>query len=272
MERRRPRLSPEYHTAILAYLLELDRTIPHPVDYLSSQTELQPWMREKLVKWVVEVCGEMKASAHTVQLTLTILAIFLSKVKTPKSVLQLVGVSCILITAKFEEGINYTLEHAYCHSAKLYQKRDIITTELYCLEKIEWRLHYPTASQFLRCLIYVTGVDYDFSKIITKADAHCLVCYIDYRLSLFSPIAIGIVCGVVALEQFKQVNFRNQWLQFLYLKVPLKVEELEECRATLLRKLDQDTSESEKIQLKHISRVPFATLLAQAHTKSISST
>jgi hypothetical protein len=269
MERRRLRLSPDYHAAILAYLLELERTIPRAVDYLSSQTELQSWMREKLVKWVVEVCGELKTSAHTVQLTLTILAIFLSKVKTPKAVLQLVGVSCVLITAKFEEGINYTLEHAYNHSAKLYQKKDIITTELYCLEKLEWRLYYPTAAQLLRHLIYVTGVDYDFSKIIAKADAHCLLCYIDYRLSLFSPIAIGIVCTVVALEQFKQLHFRNQWLQFLYLKVPLKVEELDDCWATLLRKLDSETSESEKVQLKHISRKSFATLLAEAHSMTV---
>jgi len=269
MEQRRQRLSPDYHAAILAYILELERTIPRPADYLGSQPDLQPWMREKLVHWVVEVCGELKTSAHTLQLTLTILATFLSKVRTPKSVLQLVGVACVLITAKFEEGISYTLEHAYTHSAKLYQKKDIITTELYCLEKLEWRLHFPTAAQLLRHLIYVTGVDYDFSKIITKADAHCLVCYIDYQLSLFSPMAIGIVCAVMALEQFKQLHFRNQWLQFLYLKVPLKVEELDDCRAALLRKLDHDTAESEKVQLKHISRVSFTALLAQAHSMTV---
>lgn len=266
MEHRKQPLTPEYNAAILGYLLELERTWPRPGDYMKEKPELQLWMWEKLVKWVVELCQELKTSTHTTQLTLTILSLFLSKVKTPKSVLQLVGVVCILITAKFEEGISYTLDHAYNHSAKLYQKKDIITAELYCLEKLEWKLYYPTAAELIRQLVYITGVDYDFSRIISRADDHSMLCYTDYELSLFSPLSVAIISTVLALEQFRQVNFRNQWLQFLYLKIPLRVEELNECKTTLVRKLEG--MEGEKARLKHVSREVFSELLDAARTRS----
>lgn len=233
---------------------------------MKDKAELQAWMWEKLVKWVVELCQELKTCMHTTQLTLTILNIFLSKVKTPKSVLQLVGVVCILITAKYEEGITYTLEHAYNHAAKLYQKKDIITAELYCLEKLEWKLYYPTSAELIRQLVYITGVDYDFSRIITRADDHSMICYTDYELSLFSPLSIAIISTILALEQFRQLNFRNQWLQFLYMKIPLRVEELDECKAKVVRKLEG--LEGERGRLKHVSRETFTELLNAARTRN----
>jgi hypothetical protein len=50
----------------------------------------------------------------------------LSKVKTPKSALQLMGVG-LMLAVKYEEGIDYTLEHTYNHAARLYPKPDTIT-------------------------------------------------------------------------------------------------------------------------------------------------
>lgn len=258
-------LTAEYSEEVLRYLLELEHSQVRLGDYLKHNTECQVWMRDKLVKWVAGLCAEIKMSSHASQLALTVIALFLSKVKTPKSALQLVGVVGLMLAAKYEEGIDYTLEHAYNHAARLYPKQDIITAELYCLEKLEWNLHYPTAAELTRQLLFITGVQYDFSRIIERVDQLALLCYTDYQLSQFGSLTIAIVCTFSALEQFKQLKFRDEWLELLILKVPLRNEELDSCRELLLHALEHD--ESERTKMTNLSRDRFSLLMTQAHKR-----
>lgn len=258
-------LTAEYSEEVLRYLLDLERNQVSLGDYLKHNTECQGWMRDKLVKWVAGLCAEIKMSTHASQLALTFIALFLSKVKTPKSALQLVGVVGLMLAAKYEEGIDYTLEHAYNHAARLYPKPDIITAELYCLEKLEWNLHYPTAAELTRQLLFITGVQYDFSRIIDRADQLALLCYVDYPLSQFGSLTIAIVCTLSALEQFKQLKFRDEWLELIFQKVPLRTDELDSCRELLLHTLERD--ESERPKMTNLSRERFSIVMMHAHNR-----
>lgn len=258
-------LTAEYSEEVLRYLLELERGQRPLGDYLSHNAECQVWMRDKLVKWVAGLCTEIKMSAHASQLALTIIALFLAKVKTPKSALQLVGVVGLMVSAKYEEGMDYTLEHAYNHAARLYPKQDIITAELYCLEKLEWIMHYPTAAELTRQLLFITGVQYDFSRIIERSDQLSTLCYLDYPLSQFGSLTIAIVSTLAALEQFKQFKFRDEWLELLFLKVQLRMEELDSCHALLLQTLERDDAERPK--LPNLTRDRFSLLMTQAHNR-----
>lgn len=259
------RLTAEYSEEVLRYLLELERNQVRLGDYLQHNAECHVWMRDKLVKWVASLCTEIKMSTHASQLALTIIALFLSKVKTPKSALQLVGVIGLMLAAKYEEGIDYTLEHAYNHAARLYPKQDIITAELYCLEKLEWNMYYPTAAELTRQLLFITGVQYDFSRIIERTDQLSTLCYLDYQLSQFGSLTVAIVCTLSALEQCKQTKFRDEWLELLFQKVPLRTEELDNCREMLLQTLERD--ETERARMTNMSRDRFSILMSQAHNR-----
>ena len=256
-------LTAEYSEEVLRYLLELERNQPRLGDYMKHNAECQVWMRDKLVKWVAGLCTEIRMSTHASQLALSIIALFLSKVKTPKSALQLVGVIGLMVSAKYEEGIDYTLEHAYNHAARLYPKQDIITAELYCLEKLEWVLHYPTAAELTRQLLFITGVQYDFSRIIERSDQLTTLCYIDYELSQFGSLAVAVVCTQSALEQFKQFKFRDEWLELLFLKVQLRMDELDSCYELLLQILDREGTESS--ETAKLTKGRFSLIMTQAH-------
>jgi len=72
--------------------------------YLESvQTDMNASMRAILVDWLVEVCQEYRLVSDTLFLAVSYLDRYLSLVPVSRSRLQLVGVTCLLLAAKYEE-------------------------------------------------------------------------------------------------------------------------------------------------------------------------
>ena len=254
MESRRTRLNSDYDTDTLRYLLTLAKvtstqTTGSAGDYLSRDSEVHPRMRDRLAQWVCDLATECHLCSHTIHLALTLVNELLARLGANKAVLQLVGVVALMLATKFEETQQFSLEQAYEQGAGQYQKEQIVLTEVYALEKLQWRLSFPTAAELARQLIYVTGVNYDFSKVTEQSDAFATMCYLDYRLSLFSPVTIAVVSVSCALEQFRQTSFRNQWLALLHYKLEVDLHEVDLCRRLLLQQLHAQASEAERAKL-----------------------
>lgn len=82
-------------------LQKLRRATP---SYLESvQTDMNASMRAILVDWLVEVCQEYRLVSDTLFLAVSYLDRYLSLVPVSRSRLQLVGVTCLLLAAKYEE-------------------------------------------------------------------------------------------------------------------------------------------------------------------------
>ena len=60
-------------------------------------------MRGILIDWLVEVAEEYRLEAETLYLAVNYIDRFLSHVPVNRSKLQLVGVTCMLVAAKYEE-------------------------------------------------------------------------------------------------------------------------------------------------------------------------
>lgn len=255
-------LTDDYISDVLRYLLELESDLPPLGNYLSEDSEVKIWMRDRLVNWIVNVAEELGASIETAQLSITLINQFLAKVRTKKAVLQLVGVVCLMIALKFHENMGYTLDHAMIHSANLYKKEDIKATELFAMQKMGWKLAFPTAAEISRQLLYVTGVDFDFSKIIERSDAFAMECYKDYHLSQHSPFVIALVSVTCSLEQYNQHKFRNQWLKFLKNKLDLDGPVLDACKRQLVHKLYREAPEQGASTLQPLLKESLSSLLA----------
>ena len=254
MGSRRTRLNSDYEVEVLSHLLELakvrrSQTTGSCGDYLSRDVELSPRIRDRLAQWVCDLAAELKVSSHTTQLALTLVNELLARITANKSVLQLVGVVALMLATKFEETAQFTLEQAFEQGAGLYQKEQIVLTEVYALEKLQWRLTFPTAAELARHLLYITGVNYDFTKVTEQSDAFATMCYLEYRLSLFSPVAIAVASVTCALDQYRQTTFRNQWLTLLHYKINVDLVEADHCRRLLLQQLHSQASESERSKL-----------------------
>ena len=264
MSSRKLHLVTDYNTEVLTYLLNRVRKIPG-LDYTQQANPGIPvFLRNQAAQWLLDRSPELGLDAHTVQLAVTLLNIILVRMNCPKTVLQLVVVLCLNIAAKYQEGRNMTVEQVIEQAGGSYVGQEVIATELYMMQKLEWTLVYPTAAELGRQLVYVTGVEYNFDKILERSEAFESLCYADFSFMCFSPLAIAVVCVSFALEQFRQVQFRNQWLRLLSEKVHLvSFDEADRCKAVLLLKLYRETPENERRNLG-LSEDKLKTLIGKA--------
>ena len=136
------------------------------------------------------------------------------------------------------------------HSGNIYKREDIQATEIFLLQKLEWCLKIPTATELSKQLLYISGVTYDFTKIIERSDCFAMQCYCDYSLNQFSPLTISIVSVVCALEQYNQKAFRDQWLKLLNTQFGLDAPVLDQCKRALVHKLYREVPEQNKSKLQ----------------------
>jgi Cyclin, N-terminal domain len=249
---KRELLTGEYSSEVLSYMLDMERSLPSTGDYIrtSRETGIETWMYDKLINWVVNLGEDIGVNIETAQLAITLINQFLSIGPSKKSVLQLIGIASLMVALKYHESITYTIDHAIEHTGNFITREDIQATELFLLDKLDWCLKIPTASEFSKQLLYITGVNYDFTKIIERSNSFAMVCYCDYSLNQFSPLTISIVSVVCALEQFNQILFRNQWLKLLVSKIDLDPPVLDQCKRALIHKLYRETPEQSKGRLE----------------------
>ena len=70
---------------------------------MTKQYDITNIMRSILVDWLVEVCDEFHLLPETLFAAAAYVDRYLSHVSVPRSKLQLVGVTCLYLSAKFEE-------------------------------------------------------------------------------------------------------------------------------------------------------------------------
>ena len=118
--------------------------------YMNNQPELDWEKRGILVDWVLQVHARFHMLQETLFLFINILDRFLSERPISLSKLQLVGITCFFIAAKFEETLAPSVaEIAYLTDGQ-YSVEEVLTAERYILKAIDWDLRYPGPMGWLR--------------------------------------------------------------------------------------------------------------------------
>jgi hypothetical protein len=113
-------------------------------DYFENQKHLSPTMRSILLDWLMEICATVSFKRCTYHASVSYLDLFLSltsDIETNK--LQLLGVVCLIISAKNEEISLPNLECFSRFTDLAYNKKQIIKYEQYVLEILNYRIIYP---------------------------------------------------------------------------------------------------------------------------------
>ncbi|XP_023244954.1 G1/S-specific cyclin-E isoform X2 [Copidosoma floridanum] len=107
----------------------------------SKHPTLQPRMRAILLDWLIEVCEVYKLHRETYYRAMDFIDRYLSRQSNlPKNQLQLVGVTCLFIAAKFEEIYPPKIsEFAYVTDAACTEQ-EILAKERIILKDLEWKL------------------------------------------------------------------------------------------------------------------------------------
>lgn len=180
-----PQLVTDYVNEIYNYLRSVESIQSVKVDYLVGQTEILPKMRAVLIDWLVGVHLQFHLLQETLYITVAILDRYLqadlSSITRKK--LQLVGVTAMLIAAKYEEIYAPEVKDFVYITDRAYTEKEILKMEMRILTVLNFDLGRPLPLHFLRRASKAGGVD---------AATHTLAKYIvELSLGVYSLCSVA---------------------------------------------------------------------------------
>jgi cyclin B len=177
------------------------RVAPVPADFLTKQEVISDKMRSILVDWLVEVHLKFKLTADSLLLTVQLLDRFLAAKSVQRSQLQLVGVTCLLLAAKYVEVYAPEVRDFVNITDRAYTRREIMDMEVQVLTVLKFRLQLPSPLVFLKRFARLLGAD---------AQLECLAQYIlelslvDARMSRYQPSHVASASLLLANKVMKK--------------------------------------------------------------------
>ncbi|KAH0581885.1 hypothetical protein H2248_011569 [Termitomyces sp. 'cryptogamus'] len=179
-----PLMVSDYVVEIFNYLKQIEiTTMPNP-NYMESQKELAWKMRGILTDWLIQVHVRFRLLPETLFLCVNIIDRFLSARVVSLAKLQLVGVTCMFIAAKFEEIVAPSVTHFLMCADASYTESEILQAERYVLKTLDWNLSYPNPVHFLR---RVSKADDYNVKVRTLAKYLLEISCLEWRLIAAPP-------------------------------------------------------------------------------------
>ncbi|XP_051151139.1 cyclin-A2-1-like [Andrographis paniculata] len=157
------------------------------------QRDINQGMRGILVDWLVEVSEEYRLVPDTLYLTVNLIDRFLSENYIEKQKLQLLGVTCMLISAKYEEICAPRVEEFCFITDNTYTKEEVVDMESRVLNYLAFQLSVPTTKKFLRRFIQAAQVSYKAPSVELEFLANYLaeLTLIDYNFLKYLPSLIA---------------------------------------------------------------------------------
>ncbi|KAJ6570353.1 cyclin-like protein [Mycena sp. CBHHK59/15] len=183
-----PLMVSEYVADIQLYLKEAELvTMPSPT-YMDSQPKLSWEMRGLLNEWLMQVHVRFHLTSETLFLCTNLIDRFLSTRIVSHKKLQLVGMACMFIAAKYEETVAPAVLNFVHVSDGAYEAAEMLQAEQHILHALEWNLSYPSPINYLRRISKVD--DYDpQSRTVAKylAEISC----VEWRLIATPPSLVA---------------------------------------------------------------------------------
>jgi len=154
-----PKRVGDYCNAIMRYHMEKESVKCPRGTSMAAQTDINEKFRAILVDWLVEVHLKFKLSPETLYLAVSIMDRFLEKKIIPRTQLQLVGITSILLASKYEEIYAPAVRDLVFVSARAYTKEEILRMETTMLNTLKFKLTVPTPFLFLQRFLRVVEAD-----------------------------------------------------------------------------------------------------------------
>jgi len=141
---------PEYQELILSYLKDNEPSYRVGKDYLAAQPDITTKMRGILIDWLVDVSLKFKLLPQCLFMSVNLLDRFLSRTELPRQKLQLAGITCLMIVAKFEEIYPPMLKDYVCVCDNAYSKIEFLEMEGKILQTLNFNVAQTSSFGFLK--------------------------------------------------------------------------------------------------------------------------
>uniref|UniRef100_K7KT22 B-like cyclin n=1 Tax=Glycine max TaxID=3847 RepID=K7KT22_SOYBN len=186
------------------------------IDYMDKvQKQVTTTMRTILVDWLVEVAEEYKLLSDTLHLSVSYIDRFLSVNPVSKSRLQLLGVSSMLIAAKYEE-VDPPRVDPFCNiTDNTYHKAEVVKMEADMLTTLKFEMGNPTVNTFLRRFANVASENQKTPNLQIEFLVGYLaeLSLLDYDCLRFSPSIMA--ASVIFLARFIIWPEVHPWFKYV---------------------------------------------------------
>ncbi|KAK6938625.1 Cyclin, N-terminal [Dillenia turbinata] len=227
-----PQMCVSYLSDIYEYLHMMEKEIKRRplADYMEKiQSDVSATMRAILVDWLVEVAEEYKLVSDTLYLAISYIDRFLSMNPLSRKMLQLLGVSSMLIASKYEE-ISPPHVGDFCYiSDNSYTKNEVVKMEACILKSLKFELGNPTIKTFLRRFTRAAQDNSKNPDLRLEFLGYYLaeLSLLDYGCLIFFPSLIA--ASVVFLSRFTIQPKKHPWNLSLREYTHYKPSDLKEC-------------------------------------------
>eukprot|EP00899_Mesostigma_viride_P017956 jgi/Mesvir1/26161/Mv06860-RA.1 len=187
---------PEYVNDILAYYRKVETESVVSPNYMEMQTDINDKMRAILLDWLVEVHLKFKLMPETLYLTQNVIDRYLSQKPVTRRNLQLVGVTAMLVAAKYEEIWAPEVRDFVYISDRAYQRDQIINMERSMLNALKFHLTVATPYPFILRFCKVATAERVVEVIASFLSELAII---DYGMIKYTPSMIAAAAVYVAL-------------------------------------------------------------------------
>lgn len=165
-------------------------------------------MRGILADWLISVHRTCRMLPETLYICVNLIDRFLSARAVSIDKLQLVGITSLMVAAKYEEICAPSIKNLVYLCQNSCTEAQIQEAEKYVLKTINWNLSYPSPITFLRRISKADGFDAQ-SRTIAKylMEIYC----VEWRLIAHPPSLIA--AGAMWLARL--VLARSEWVRTL---------------------------------------------------------
>ena len=244
-----PQINNEYLLEMYHNLLNEEKELKNLFGYMENQPDINEKMRAMLIDWIIDVHFKFKLKSDTLFLTVWLIDRYLSEKQMKRGRLQLLGVTSMLISCKYEEIYSPEVFDFVYITESSYEKKDIINLEFEMLKMLEFNVTIPTSNNFyeiISSLLNFNTQEFYLGKYLLE------LFLLDYRSLKYKPSEIAnTVCYIIfryrnnndipLLEEGANdfiINYRNNAMAYrqCYGDISFLLENLESTQLLSVKK------------------------------------
>ena len=195
-----PQINSEYLLEMYQNLINEEKDLKNLFGYMENQADINEKMRAMLIDWIIDVHFKFKLKSDTLFLTVWLIDRYLSEKQMKRGRLQLLGVTSMLISCKYEEIYSPEVFDFVYITENSYEKKDIINLEFEILKMLEFNVTIPTSNNFyeiISSLLNFNTQEFYLGKYLLE------LFLLDYRSLKYKPSEIAnTVCYII-------IRYRN---------------------------------------------------------------
>ena len=179
---------------------------------MNNQPEINDIMRAILIDWIVDIHLKFKLRQETLFMTIWLIDTYLSFAFVQRDRLQLLGITCLLISCKSHE-IYYPQQTKLIEATdNAYTKEEMLTMENQILKKLNFYIVCPNPIDFYNILSKMFNFD---KKHYYLGNYFIESALVNYQILKYSSSVVASSCAYLVMKYYRLDGYQKLYNNFI---------------------------------------------------------